>query len=134
LGPSIEPEKASLKSASTANPPQKVNFIAFLMKIYRLNGFGMFFNLYLVLGIDLSSSIFWYSVGNSTLVFLDFLFSNSVVLLSVWVKFELLNSYPDPLSMAKKEQHGGRGRLQAQYTGADTGAGNNSRPNFTHIA
>jgi hypothetical protein len=30
LGPSIEPEKASLKSASTANPPQKVNFIAIL--------------------------------------------------------------------------------------------------------
>jgi hypothetical protein len=28
-GPSIEPEKASLKSASTANPPQKVNFIGF---------------------------------------------------------------------------------------------------------
>jgi hypothetical protein len=27
LGPSIEPEKASLKSASTANPPQKVKFI-----------------------------------------------------------------------------------------------------------
>jgi hypothetical protein len=25
---------------------------------------------------------------------------------------------------------GGRGRLQAQYTGADTGAGNSSRPNF----
>jgi hypothetical protein len=30
LGPSIEPEKASPKSASTANPPQKVNFIGIL--------------------------------------------------------------------------------------------------------
>jgi hypothetical protein len=28
-GPSIEPEKASLKSASTANPPQKVKFMTF---------------------------------------------------------------------------------------------------------
>jgi hypothetical protein len=27
LGPSIEPEKASLKSASTANPPQNDHFI-----------------------------------------------------------------------------------------------------------
>jgi hypothetical protein len=27
LGPSIEPEKPSVKSASTANPPSKVNFI-----------------------------------------------------------------------------------------------------------
>jgi TRAP-type mannitol/chloroaromatic compound transport system permease small subunit len=41
LGSSIEPEKASLKSASTANPPQNDHFIAFLSKIYRLNGFGM---------------------------------------------------------------------------------------------
>jgi hypothetical protein len=32
LGPSIEPEKRSLKSASTANPPRKVKFIAFLLK------------------------------------------------------------------------------------------------------
>jgi hypothetical protein len=32
-GPSIEPEKRSLKSASTANPPQKVTFIAFLSKL-----------------------------------------------------------------------------------------------------
>jgi hypothetical protein len=30
LGPSIEPEKPSPKSASTANPPQKVNFIEVL--------------------------------------------------------------------------------------------------------
>jgi hypothetical protein len=30
LGPSIEPEKVEVKSASTANPPQKVDFIAFL--------------------------------------------------------------------------------------------------------
>jgi hypothetical protein len=29
LGPSIEPEKVSLKSASTANPPQKEKFIGF---------------------------------------------------------------------------------------------------------
>jgi hypothetical protein len=28
IGPSIEPEKASLKSASTANPPKKYEFIA----------------------------------------------------------------------------------------------------------
>jgi hypothetical protein len=41
LGPSIEPEKASPKSASTANPPRKVNFIAFLLIIYRVNGFGI---------------------------------------------------------------------------------------------
>jgi hypothetical protein len=30
LGPSIEPEKASAKSASTPYPPQKVKFIAIL--------------------------------------------------------------------------------------------------------
>jgi hypothetical protein len=30
LGSSIQPEKASVKSASTANPPQKVKFMAFL--------------------------------------------------------------------------------------------------------
>jgi hypothetical protein len=31
LGPSIEPEKPSVKSASTPYPPQKVNFIEFLI-------------------------------------------------------------------------------------------------------
>jgi hypothetical protein len=31
LGPSIEPEKPSVKSASTANPPQKVTFIGFFI-------------------------------------------------------------------------------------------------------
>jgi hypothetical protein len=30
LGPSIEPEKPSVKSASTPYPPQKVNFYRFL--------------------------------------------------------------------------------------------------------
>jgi hypothetical protein len=35
LGP-IEPEKASLKSASTANPPQKVKFIGVGIKIYKI--------------------------------------------------------------------------------------------------
>jgi hypothetical protein len=35
LGPSIEPEKPSPKSASTANPPQKVKFMANLLKFYR---------------------------------------------------------------------------------------------------
>jgi hypothetical protein len=43
LGPSIQPEKASLKSASTANPPRKVVFIVILLKIYSLNGFGIIF-------------------------------------------------------------------------------------------
>jgi hypothetical protein len=61
LGPSIEPEKPSVKSASTPYPPQKVVFIAILLKIYRLNGSGnnsrpnlvLFTLLYLVLGIFL---------------------------------------------------------------------------------
>jgi hypothetical protein len=35
LGPSIEPEKPSPKSASTANPPQKVIFIDILLKLGR---------------------------------------------------------------------------------------------------
>jgi hypothetical protein len=33
LGSSIEPEKPSVKSASTANPPQKVIFIVNLLKL-----------------------------------------------------------------------------------------------------
>jgi hypothetical protein len=39
LGPSIEPEKPSPKSASTANPPQKVKIIGFFIKIYNLYHF-----------------------------------------------------------------------------------------------
>jgi hypothetical protein len=35
LGPSLEPEKPSPKSASTANPPSKVIFIAFLCQFYK---------------------------------------------------------------------------------------------------
>jgi hypothetical protein len=35
LGPSIEPEKPSPKSASTPYPPQKVNFIAHFSENYR---------------------------------------------------------------------------------------------------
>jgi hypothetical protein len=31
FGPSIEPEKLSLKSASTANPPSKVKFMGILL-------------------------------------------------------------------------------------------------------
>jgi hypothetical protein len=45
LGPSIEPEKASPKSASTANPPQKCHFIAFLYFGTRL---FVFFSKFLV--------------------------------------------------------------------------------------
>jgi hypothetical protein len=33
FGPSIEPEKASVKSASTPYPPPKVKFIGFLLKL-----------------------------------------------------------------------------------------------------
>jgi hypothetical protein len=33
LGSSIEPEKASAKSASTPYPPQKVNFMGYLLKL-----------------------------------------------------------------------------------------------------
>jgi hypothetical protein len=36
IGPSIEPEKPSVKSASTANPPQKDEFIVIFI-IYRVN-------------------------------------------------------------------------------------------------
>jgi hypothetical protein len=43
LGSSIEPEKASVKSASTPYPPQKVNFIVFLYLGTRL---FVFFNNY----------------------------------------------------------------------------------------
>jgi hypothetical protein len=41
LGPSIEPEKASVKSASTANPPQKPVFIA-ILSIFAFFGVGVF--------------------------------------------------------------------------------------------
>jgi hypothetical protein len=41
-GPSIEPEKASLKSASTANPPQNDHFIPFLLKIYHYSWLRQF--------------------------------------------------------------------------------------------
>jgi hypothetical protein len=33
LGPSIEPEKASVKSASTPYPPKKDDFMVILLKI-----------------------------------------------------------------------------------------------------
>jgi hypothetical protein len=46
LGPSIEPEKPSVKSASTPYPPKNDHFIAFLLKIYRVNGFGIIFNIF----------------------------------------------------------------------------------------
>jgi hypothetical protein len=49
LGPSIEPEKASVKSASTANPPLKSDFMGVFI-ISRPN-FGIVCFLYLVLGI-----------------------------------------------------------------------------------
>jgi cellulose synthase/poly-beta-1,6-N-acetylglucosamine synthase-like glycosyltransferase len=70
LGSSIEPEKRSLKSASTANPPQKVVFIAFFLKIYRVNGFGIISIIFWSLVLLLYSSIFWYRLELVTLVFL----------------------------------------------------------------
>jgi hypothetical protein len=48
LGPSIEPEKASVKSASTPYPPWKVKIMGFFIKIYYLYHFIMF---YLAIGI-----------------------------------------------------------------------------------
>jgi hypothetical protein len=45
-------------------------------------------------------------------------------------ELHMINRLTFELCQYQKEQHGGRGRLQAQYTGADTGAGNSSLRNF----
>jgi hypothetical protein len=64
LGPSIQPEKASAKSASTPYPPWKVNFIANLLilivrdPIYQHFLFGMYDAYCLFL------SVFWSSTSN----------------------------------------------------------------------
>jgi hypothetical protein len=42
LGPSIQPEKPSPKSASTANPPQKVVFIVILLIRDPISTMGLF--------------------------------------------------------------------------------------------
>jgi hypothetical protein len=44
LGPSIEPEKPSVKSASTANPPSKCHFIAFFINSLPISVCQLFFN------------------------------------------------------------------------------------------
>jgi hypothetical protein len=58
LGPSIEPEKPSVKSASTPYPPWKVNFIAFLSIIYHRTTFSMIFNFIWSLAYCLSLPFF----------------------------------------------------------------------------
>jgi hypothetical protein len=45
LGPSIEPEKPSVKSASTPYPPSKVVFIAFFINSLLISVCQLFFNL-----------------------------------------------------------------------------------------
>jgi hypothetical protein len=77
LGSSIEPEKPSAKSASTANPPQKVKIMGFLLKfivnigfiISRLNLKQFMFELYVrncVSGVSVFDFLLW----NGELVFL----------------------------------------------------------------
>jgi hypothetical protein len=50
LGPSIEPEKPSPKSASTANPPPKVKFIGVLIIRDPISTMGTIYH-YLAIGI-----------------------------------------------------------------------------------
>jgi hypothetical protein len=76
FGPSIEPEKPSVKSASTPYPPRKVNFIAYLSKFITNHGSGNLslpitelLALYFGIGIVFYSFLFWYSVELVTLSF-----------------------------------------------------------------
>jgi hypothetical protein len=117
LGPSIEPEKASPKSASTANPPRKVNFIAFLLIIYRVNGFGIISIKFWSLVLLLYSSIFWYGLELSTLVFL---------LVFSWSSFASVVLFVGPRTINMQ--------TEAPQTRDFTGAGNSSLPNFISIA
>jgi hypothetical protein len=66
LGPSIEPEKPSPKSASSANPPLKVIFIAFSLKFITTHGSG---NLSRPI-TEVLAILFWYLVLSFTLPFI----------------------------------------------------------------
>jgi hypothetical protein len=88
LGPSIEPEKPSVKSASTPYPPpQNDHFIAFLYLIVTFRVLSVLSCLSCMLGIVFSSSIFWYSDGMLLWVFLVFFVSFLVFFFSLLFDF-----------------------------------------------
>jgi hypothetical protein len=60
-------------------------------------------------------------------VFLVFWF---VLVTLLWRLGSRTKQFTGPFVSGKQGKHGGRGRLQAQYTGADATAGNSSLPNF----
>jgi hypothetical protein len=93
LGPSIEPEKASLKSASTANPPSEVKFMTFLIirdPIYQSNvflaSFWNCFHIILVLGIV---SLLFHFLVVSRIGYSSFSGSESSlgILITCWLRY-----------------------------------------------
>jgi hypothetical protein len=90
LGSSIEPEKPSVKSASTPYPPSKVNFIVPLIVRDPILGIVYYF-LFGILAYYFYSSIYWCSVEVVTLVFLVY-FLFVVCFFLVTVLFWLLKT------------------------------------------
>jgi hypothetical protein len=122
-GPSIEPEKPSPKSASTANPPQKVDFIAFLLKIYSLNGLASFSTLFWSLAYCLPLPFFGtLGIGYSEF----FWFCNSFVVLIQLLIFVCLLFVFVRRSPNRKQTVGPQ---KGAFTGAI--AGNSSLRNTT---
>jgi hypothetical protein len=67
----------------------------------------------------------WHDFGSIVFLLSGLLFGFRFAVLSPLVQTVVRIALP-----VDSSNKGGRGRLQAQYTGADTGAGNSSLPNF----
>jgi hypothetical protein len=119
LGSSIEPEKASLKSASTPYPPWKEKFIGVLIIRDPILGIVLLFH-FGPWHFIFYSSIFWCSVEFATLVFLVY-FSLVVCFSLVMALLWLLKTTRPKSNTVPTVKKG-----KSQYTGAV--AGNLSRP------
>jgi hypothetical protein len=124
LGPSIQPKKPSVKSASTPYPPSKVVFIVLLIIRDPISHYGSTFlvwDVWCVLYFPLPF------IGIQRKCYSEFFWFWRIVwrLLTFWtwlMWYSKQHSTPDTVAVKKGQK--------AQYTGENAGAGNSSLPNF----